>query len=127
MLISFIIGFMAEQNGLLMVFFAMTLIVAFAPLGLAWVLAPKKPSARKRESYESGLQTFGKTWVEFKPQYYLYALAYVVFGVESVLLLPWAVAYAFLPFYAVIEATLFLLLLCFGLIYVWKKGWLHWM
>ncbi len=118
---------MFEQYGFVTIFFLLAAVVALAPLVLAWIFSPKKSSARKRQTYESGLQTFGKTWIEFRPQYYLYALAYVVFGVEAVLLLPWAAAYAFLPLYAVIEATLFLLLLGFGLVYVWKKGWLHWM
>ena len=118
---------MSEQYAFIAIFFLLAAVFALAPLLLAWLLGPKKPNPRKRESYESGLRTFGKAWVEFKPQYYLYALAYVVFGVESVLLLPWAAAYASLPLYAVIEATLFLLLLTFGLVYVWKKGWLRWM
>jgi len=118
---------MPEQYGFVVVFFLLTAVFAVAPVVLAWILSPQKNSSRKRETYESGLRTFGETWIEFKPQYYLYALAYVVFGVEAVLLLPWAIAYAFLPFYAVVEATLFLLLLGFGLVYVWKKGWLHWM
>lgn len=118
---------MSEQYVFVTIFFLLTAVFACAPLALAWIFSPKKSSPRKRETYESGLRTYGKTWIEFKPQYYLYALAYVIFGVEAVLLLPWAVAYTFLPLYAVIEATLFLLLLGFGLVYVWQKGWLHWM
>ncbi len=118
---------MSEQYVFVTIFFLLTAVFACAPLALAWIFSPKKSSPRKRETYESGLRTYGKTWIEFKPQYYLYALAYVIFGVEAVLLLHWDVSYTFLPLYSVIDATLFLLMLGFGLVYVWQKGWLHWM
>ncbi len=118
---------MSDQYRFILIFFAVVALFATAPLLLAWLLSPKKLSSRKRETYESGLETFGPTWIEFKPQYYLYALAFVVFDVEAALLLPFAVAYEFLPLYAVIEVGIFLLFLGLGLFYVSRKGWLEWM
>ena len=54
---------------------------------------PKKPNPVKTDTYECGLQTIGDTWVQFRAQYYIYALVFVVFDIEAVFLFPWAVAY----------------------------------
>ena len=108
-------------------FLLVAVIFGVAPVLLAWLLSPKKPSHRKMQTYESGNPTFGETWIEFKPQYYLFGLAFVAFDVEAAFLFPWALAYNQLALYAVVEAILFVGLLGFGLIYVWRKGWLTWM
>jgi NADH:ubiquinone oxidoreductase subunit 3 (subunit A) len=73
------------------------------------------------------MQTHGETWVQFKAQYYTFALAFVVFDVEAVFLLPWAVAYNALGLYAVVEAIIFILILLGGLFYLWRRGALEWM
>ncbi|MBN1487883.1 MAG: NADH-quinone oxidoreductase subunit A [Anaerolineae bacterium] len=117
---------MADEYAFFGIFMAVALVFSVAPIILAWFLSPKKLNPRKQETYECGIETFGRTWIEFKPQYYLFALAFMVFDAEAALLLPWAVAYNALPLYAVIEAVIFLLILGFGLVYVWAKGWLHW-
>jgi len=91
-------------------FLAIALVIGVVPIALAWLLSPKKLNPRKTQVYESGNPTFGEAWIEYKPQYYLYGLAYVVFGVEVAL-----------------EAVIFLLILGLGLAYVWRKGWLAWM
>ena len=72
------------------------------------------------------METVGDTWVQFKVQYYLYALVFLVFDVETVFLFPWAVAYDILPLFAVIEGVLFVLILAIGLVYAWRKGALEW-
>lgn len=118
---------MVGQYGFIGIFLLVALLFGVAPIGVAWILSPKKSNPRKRETYESGIETFGPTWVRFKPQYYLFALAFLIFDVEAVMLLPWAVAYNHLPLYAVIEAVLFILILGLGLVYVWLKDWLTWM
>ncbi len=99
---------------------------AVAGLVAAWLVSPKKPNAIKNDTYECGIQTFGDTWVQFKAQYYLFALIFVVFDVEAVFLFPWAVAYRQLGLYAVVEAILFVLILVGGLLYAWRKGALDW-
>ena len=68
----------------------------------------------------------GDAWVQFKVQYYIYALVFVVFDIETVFLFPWAVAYNKLPLFAVIEGVIFILILAVALIYVWRKGALEW-
>jgi NADH-quinone oxidoreductase subunit A len=64
--------------------------------------------------------------VQFKVQYYLYALAFVIFDIEVVFLYPWAVAYNQLGLFALVEMGIFLLILVGGLVYAWKKGALEW-
>lgn len=97
-----------------------------ATLLLWWLLRPKKPNPLKLETYECGIQTVGDAWVQFRAQYYIFALIFVLFDVEAVFLFPWAVAYNQLGLYAVIEMALFLLLLLGGLLYAWRKGALEW-
>ncbi|MBN1178736.1 MAG: NADH-quinone oxidoreductase subunit A [Anaerolineae bacterium] len=96
-------------------------------VGLSWVLRPKRPDPRKSEIYECGLEPHGTPWFQFKAQYYIFALVFLVFDVEAVFLFPWAKAYSLIPLYAVIEGVLFILLLAVALIYVWRKGLLEWM
>lgn len=111
-------------------FIAVLSIVAlgFAVMGLlaAWLVSPKKPNPIKNDAYECGIETIGDTWVQFKAQYYLFALIFVVFDVEAVFLFPWAVAYHQLGLYALAEAALFILILLGGLLYAWRKGALEW-
>ncbi|MBA4420946.1 MAG: NADH-quinone oxidoreductase subunit A [Anaerolinea sp.] len=93
---------------------------------LASLLAPKKPSALKSTIYECGLETEGETWVQFKAQYYLIALIFLVFDIEIIFLYPWAVAFDRLGLFAVLEGLLFITILAGGLIYAWKKGAFEW-
>ena len=90
------------------------------------LIAPKKPNLLKNQTYECGIETIGDTWVQFKAQYYIYALIFLIFDVELVFLFPWAAAFGFLPLYAVLEGILFVTILVSGLIYAWRKGALRW-
>lgn len=96
-------------------------------LALAWVLRAKPPrSADKQAPYECGVSTRGETWVRFRVAYYLYALIFVVFDVETIFLYPWAVALNRLGLFAYIEAIIFIVILLVGLGYAWKEGALEW-
>lgn len=108
------------------VFMAVAAFLPAVAIFLAGVLGPHKPNKLKNQTYECGIETVGETWVQFKAQYYVFGLIYLVFDVEAVLLFPWAVAYNQLTLYGVLEAILFLLILLGGLVYVWKKGELEW-
>ena len=99
---------------------------ACAPLILSAILAPKKPGAIKESTFECGLESKGDPWVQFKVQYYLYALAFVIFDIEVVFIYPWAVAFTGLSFGAFLAMGVFILLLAEGLIYLWLKGVLTW-
>lgn len=103
-----------------------TLTIPIVTLIIAWALRPKKSNPAKKETYESGIKTIGETWVQFKAQYYIYAIIFVVFDVEAVFLLPFAVALRQLPLYSLVWAIIFILLLFDGLLYAWRKGALHW-
>jgi len=101
---------------------------AFVVVALAssWLLSPKAPSVAKGETYESGLETIGPAWVQFRPGYYVYAVLFVIFDVETVFLYPWAVAFDRVGLYILVEMVLFLGVLVGGLLYAWKEGALRW-
>ena len=96
------------------------------PIILAQFIAPKKPNPIKASSYECGVEAKGDSWVQFKVQYYLYALIFVIFDIEVIFIYPWAVASKQLGGSAFIEMLIFLLILGFGLVYAWKKKVLEW-
>lgn len=104
----------------------LSLVLPAVPIVAARFLSPRKPNPIKDSTYECGIETVGKTWVQFKAQYYVYALIFVVFDIEAVFLFPWAVAYNRLPLYMVLEGVLFILILAMGLAYIWRKGALEW-
>ncbi len=92
----------------------------------ASLLRPKKPSKAKLETYECGMETVGDTWVQFRVQYYVLALVFVVFDIEAVLLFPVAVAFNALSWLAVFNVIIFILVLLAALAYAWRKGALDW-
>ena len=96
------------------------------PILLALLLGPKKPNQIKQQTYECGIETVGDTWVQFKVQYYIYALVFLIFDVETIFLFPWAVAFDQLPLFAVLEGVLFIVILVGALVYAWRKGHLEW-
>src|ERR1022692_148477 len=106
--------------------------IAFAltPLALAWLWAkkfsPRKPGQDKNAIYECGLESKGDAWVQFKSEYYLYAIIFLIFDVETIFLLPFAVAFTGLGKGAFVAMMIFLLLLVEGLVWAWKKGVLEW-
>jgi NADH-quinone oxidoreductase subunit A len=112
------------------VFFAAAVVLALVPLTLAWVWAlrfsPAKPGADKNATYECGLVSQGDAWIRFKSEYYLYGIIFLVFDVETIFLLPFAVAFTSLSPGAFVAMMLFLLLLVEGLVWAWLKGLLVW-
>lgn len=106
--------------------FLVALALPILAIATGSILGPKKPNKIKNDVYECGMETFGPSWVRFKIQYYIFALIFVVFDVEMVLLFPFATAFDALPLYAVIEAAIFVLILAVALVYAWKKDALEW-
>ena len=96
------------------------------PILLARFVAPKKPNPIKSASYECGVESKGDSWVQFKVQYYVYALIFVIFDIEVIFIYPWAVAYRQMGLFAFVEMLIFLAILGFGLVYAWKKNVLVW-
>jgi len=107
-------------------FFVVGLIIPVGAIVAAGILGPKKPNPIKKTTYECGIETVGESWVQFKAQYYIFALVFLVFDVEAVFLFPWAVKLGQLGMYAVIEGIIFILILIAGLVYTWRKGMLEW-
>jgi len=103
---------------------------AIAPLALAWIwskmFSPKKPGPYKNATYECGLETKDNVFIQFRPEYYLYAIIFLIFDVEAIFLLPFAVAFTGLTVGASIAMMVFLLLLVEGLVWAWQKGVLTW-
>ena len=108
------------------VFMAVAWIFPALPLVISWIFRPRRPNAIKMQTYECGMETVGDTWVQFKVQYYIYALVFLVFDIETAFLFPWAVAFDALPLFAVLEGVIFILILVGGLLYAWRKGALEW-
>jgi NADH-quinone oxidoreductase subunit A len=107
-------------------FFIVGLLIPVGAIAAAWVLGPKKPNPIKQSTYECGIETVGDSWVQFKAQYYIFALVFLIFDVETVFLFPWAVKLGQLGLFAVIEGIIFILILMAGLVYTWRKGMLEW-
>jgi len=107
-------------------FFVIGALVPTAAIVAAWVLGPKRPNPVKQTTYECGIETVGDSWVQFKAQYYIFALVFLIFDVETVFLFPWAVKLDQLGMFAVLEGIVFILILIVGLVYTWRKGMLEW-
>jgi NADH-quinone oxidoreductase subunit A len=87
---------------------------------------PAKPSPVKSDVYECGVPPTGDSWIQFKAHYYLYAILFLIFDVEVLFLLPFAVAFTDLPAGALLAMLVFLLLLAEGLVWAWHRGHLEW-
>ena len=122
----------ADNGSYLPIIVLMLAAVGFAvtPLALAWLWAkkfsPKKPGKDKNATYECGLESKGDAWIQFKPEYYLYAIIFLIFDVETIFLLPFAVAFTGLSGFAFVEMMVFIFMLVAGLLWAWQKGVLTW-
>lgn len=98
-------------------------IIAFSISG---ALAPMSKGPEKPTSYESGIEPLGDTWIQFRIRYYMFALVFVVFDVETVFLYPWAMSFDIVGLSTLIEVFIFVFILIVGLVYAWRKGALEW-
>jgi NADH:ubiquinone oxidoreductase subunit 3 (subunit A) len=114
----------------IVVFAAVAFTFPIVPLILAWFwrrfFQPPKPGSAKNATYECGIESLGEAHVQFRSQYYLYAIIFLIFDVEAVFLVPFAVAFTGLPVGAFVTILVFLLLLIEGLVWAWSKGCLNW-
>lgn len=97
-----------------------------AALIIAALISPKSFSLQKGKSYECGVPTRGESMMQFKVGYYLFAILFLMFDVETVFLFPWAVICKTLGTAGVISVGIFLAVLILGLAYAWRKGALEW-
>ena len=95
-------------------------------LGIAHAVSPRSFNPQKGEAYECGIPTRGKSWMQFKVGYYLFAILFLMFDVETVFLFPWAAVVQDLGVYGLAGILFFLVILVLGLAYAWRKGALEW-
>jgi NADH-quinone oxidoreductase subunit A len=121
-----------HQNsyGVLVLLMAVAVGFAVTPLAAAWAWAkcfsPQKPGRDKNATYECGLESKGDAWIQFRSEYYLYGIIFLVFDVETIFLLPFAVSFTGLSAGAFVAMIIFLALLVEGLVWAWRKGFLTW-
>ena len=114
-----------SAESLILFFIVGAFLVGIAILFSSFI-PPTSKNPQKSETYECGIPTSGLTWLQFNVCYYLFAIIFLVFDVETVFLFPWAMAINVLPFFAVIEGIIFILILIAGLSFAWRKGMLEW-
>ncbi|HDR7774544.1 NADH-quinone oxidoreductase subunit NuoA [Bacillus cereus] len=112
---------------IVLIFLLLGILLPVVALTLGRMLRPNKPSAAKATTYESGIEPFHDANIRFHARYYIFALLFVIFDVETLFLYPWAVAYDKLGVFALIEMLIFVVMLLVGLAYAWKKKVLQWL
>src|SRR5438128_7379309 len=114
----------------LALFLVVAVLFAVTPLILArlWAVffSPQKPGPDKNATYECGLESKGDAWIQFRAEYYLYGIIFLIFDVETIFLLPFAVAFTGLSAVAFVEMMIFIFMLVAGLVWAWQKGVLTW-
>ncbi|GAB4217342.1 MAG: photosynthetic/respiratory NAD(P)H-quinone oxidoreductase subunit C [Synechococcales cyanobacterium] len=110
----------------LLVFLIICALLPIVALLASRILSPVKRQGLRSTTYESGIDPRGQAWIQFNIRYYMFALVFVVFDVETVFLYPWAVAFHRLGLLAFVEALIFIAILVVGLVYAWRKGALEW-
>ena len=95
-------------------------------LGIARAISPRSYNPQKGEAYGCGIPTRGQSWMQFKVGYYLFAILFLMFDVETVFLFPWAAVVQDLGVYGLVSIFFFIVVLILGLAYAWKKGALEW-
>ena len=122
---------MLENYGYIALFLLITILFTSFQVILPLILkllhiVPKKPNPVKASAFECGMETIGKTWVQFNFRYYFYALLLIALDVMVVFLFPWAVGLKNLGVFGFIAALIFILIIVIGYIYAWRKKALEW-
>ncbi|HEX9729457.1 MAG TPA: NADH-quinone oxidoreductase subunit A [Gemmatimonadales bacterium] len=95
-------------------------------IGFSYVLSPRRRTPVKDAPYESGMPPLGGTRDRFSVKFYLVAMMFIVFDIETVFMIPWASAFRRLGLFGLVEMGVFMLILAIGLVYIWKRGALEW-
>ncbi len=104
----------------------LALVVAFVAIGLGTFFGPRRPTGAKSQPYESGMTPYGPGTRRMSVRYYLIAVLFILFDVEVVFFLPWAVVFRKIGLFALLEMLVFIAILLVGYVYAWKKGALEW-
>ena len=107
--------------------FAFAVVLPIVVMAVVSLLAPHKPHREKLTTYECGNEPIGRAWIGFKSNYFLYAIVFTAFDVETIFLYPWALMFRKLGAFAFVEMFIFMVILIVGFWYAWKEGALEWM
>ena len=110
----------------ILVFLGLVVVFAVGVPALSAVLGPKRPSPAKELPYESGIVPRESARRRFSVSFYVTAMLFIIFDVESIFLFPWATIVRQLKVFGIVEMAIFILTLLVGLVYVWRKGALKW-
>ena len=110
----------------LIVLLGLSTVVGLFVLVLGRYFGPHHPNKKKGQPYESGMIPYGPGSRQINVRYYLVAVLFILFDVEVIFFLPWAVAFRQLKVFGLIEMFVFVAILLVGFIYIWKKGALEW-
>ena len=105
---------------------ALATVVALIAIGMGELFGPKKKSAAKAMPYESGMDPIGEGTRRMPVRFYLIAVLFILFDIEVVFFLPWAVVFRQLGLFGLVEMMIFIVILLVGYVYAWKKGALEW-
>jgi NADH:ubiquinone oxidoreductase subunit 3 (subunit A) len=117
---------MLSQYGFVLILSGIALLIPVAAITIGHFLGPRRPDPIKNQTYESGVETIGDTWVQFRAQYYLIGLIFLIFDVEVIFLFPIALAFKNLTLFSVLAAMTFVVILIVGLFLEWRNGALEW-
>ena len=108
------------------VFVLVTTLVGFIAIGLGTIFGPRQSSVRKAMPYESGMNPIGPGTRRMPMRFYLIAVLFILFDIETVFFLPWAIVFRQLGLFGLAEMFVFIAILLVGYLYAWKKGALEW-
>jgi NAD(P)H-quinone oxidoreductase subunit 3 len=118
--------FILDDYKFVFFFFFISCLIPVLALSTSRFLRPQGCGPERRTTYESGIEPMGESRIQFTIRYYMFALIFVLFDVETLFLYPWAVTFNELGLAAFLEAFLFISILVLGLVYAWRKGALEW-
>ena len=119
-------AYLANEYAPIIIFLVIAVVMGAAPLVLTWLLAEQRPDAEKLSAYECGFEAFEDARLQIDVRFYLLAILFVVFDLESAFLFPWAIVLDDIGLFGFVEMMLFLVILLVGYAYAWKKGALQW-
>lgn len=117
---------MLQQYAFILILSGIAFLIPTAAILIGHFLGPRRPNPVKNDTYESGVETIGDTWVQFRAQYYLVGLIFLIFDVEIIFLFPIALAFDSLTLFGVLATITFVVILFLGLVLEWRKGALEW-
>jgi NADH-quinone oxidoreductase subunit A len=119
-------GPVSREYGSLLLLVAFVVVNAIGMLVLSHLVSPQRPTALKALPYESGMPPLGGTRERFSVKFYLIAMLFIVFDIETVFMIPWGVAFRQLGLFGLVEMLVFIVILLVGYLYAWKRGALEW-